>query len=110
MNTAPEIDLTRLGYVARHRADCLDLSYADLRQMTGASARQISYLMNGKPINAGATFVLTQVLGIDLADMLPAETAKRLASLRKQRCAREENTAEYQCVTPLVPRETGGVL
>ena len=105
----PELDLTRLAYVARHLAEKHGLSYADLRRCSGCSARQISYLMNGKPINAGATFMLAEVLGIDLAAMFESPATGEHVTRIRRMCAPqgvEEITLPHQTLTLPVSRET----
>ena len=106
----PDLDLNRIAYVARHRADIMGLSYADLRAATGCSARQVSYLMNGKPISAGATYILTQVLDINLASMYvdPAKHECIYAAMARRAdfILRGRDFAKKQTVTPPVSRET----
>lgn len=108
---SPEIDLARLAYVAKFRAEKLDLSQAELRRLSGCSARQVSYLMNGKAINAGATYMLAAVLRIDLCDMLPAETRAHLEKVgqRWDEFEGSSRTVYNQWLTPHVKRETEAV-
>lgn len=105
----PELDLTRLAYVAAARADEFGLSYTELQRCTGCSKRQISYLMNAKPINSGATFMLAEVLGIDLAGMFKSVTTSEHIARVRRMCAdhqEAEKVALKQAVTPPVSRET----
>lgn len=96
-----ELDLTRLAYIAKHRCEEMSFSYSQLQTLTGASRRQISYVMNGKPVNAAATFLICEVLDIDLAEMLPPDLAKMLVSVRELK-----KSIDNQPVTPRVARET----
>lgn len=104
----PDLDLTRLAYVAKYSAETLDLSQAQLQRLSGCSARQVSYFMNGKPICAGATHVLAAVLDIDLDMMLPVDTQLRIKDARRMHREFDGvcNPVEKQSLTPPVKRET----
>lgn len=103
-----ELDLVRFQYVARHRAEAMDLSYTQLTRLTGISRRQISDAMNGKRIGAGPTYVLCAALGIDMDTLLPVETQERLWRIRRmaQEVDAQEKAECDQSVTPPVTRET----
>lgn len=121
---SPELDLTRFAYVAKARAEALDLSYTNLELLTGLSRRQLSCVMNAKAVSAGATYVLAAALDIALDDMLPVETAERLHAVRRLRAeeaaaalaapkqspgfAKARKAPTNPSVTPPVQRETRG--
>lgn len=93
-----DIDHIRFGYCLKAEIDALDLSYREAARVTGCSPRQISFAVNGRPVSAAATFLLAELAGIDLADMLPPALAER--------CQRIRNLRRCQGVTPDDPRET----
>ncbi len=95
-----EFDLTRFAYVLKSRMDDLALSYTQICALTGCSRRQVSYALNGKPVCAGATWMLAKLAQIDLAEMLPTPTRERLFHIRK--------IQQKHAVTPLVTREMEG--
>jgi hypothetical protein len=97
MNMTSQLDLVRFAYVLKARLDDLGLSYRQIRGLTGCSVRVISHACNGKPVNAGATFMLAQLAQIDLADMLPTETREMLFRIKKMQ--------QKHGVTPPVSRE-----
>jgi hypothetical protein len=107
-----EIDLVRFAYVVKARLDELDLSFDQVRRLTGLSKRQLSYACNGKPICAGATHVLSVLCDIDLDGMMPIETQETLHRVRRLRLQMQELgvRAEHErnhAVTPPVSREAG---
>ena len=107
-----EIDLVRFAYVVRARLDELDLSFEQVRRLTGLSKRQLSYACNGKQICAGATHVLAVLCDIDLDGMLPVETQETLHRVRRLRMQMLElgvsgEGLHNHAVTPPVSREAG---
>ncbi len=93
-------DLVRFAYVLKSRLDHLDLSYRQISQLTGVSTRIISHATHGKPVNAGATYMLAQLAEIDLQEMLPTDTREMLFKIKKMQ--------QKHAVTPLVTREKSG--
>lgn len=107
-----ELDLVRFAYVVKARLDELDLSFEQVRRLTGLSKRQLSYACHGKPICAGATHVLAVLCDIDLDTMLPLETQEMLHRVRRlrkqmQELGISENSEQIHAVTPPVSREAG---
>lgn len=97
----PGLDLEKLGYVAAERREALGLTTRRLAEIAYCSPRQVSYLMNGKPVCAFATFMLCETLGIDFSEMLAPDAKARLMAIRDK-----HESEQKQVVTPHVQRET----
>ena len=100
-----EIDREKFGYLVIHSLDQLGLSVRQVSSITGLSTRQVSYARTGKPIDAGATFLIAKICQIDIETVLPAVARNNLNRIRRVQKS-HENIYPDQSVTPQVSRET----
>ena len=100
-----EIDREKFGYLVAHALLQMELTGQVAAALTGCSTRQVSHAKNGKPIDAGATFMLARLCQIDIDELLSSVARDRLEKIQKVQ-QQFADTVEYQSVTPCVPRET----
>lgn len=116
---AIDIDRERLAYVMAARLGELEISQAQLARLTGATTRQISFIKEGRKVEAGAVIVICLALEIDMAGLFSGPDFDRLAMVLNRlespsisTCACEtgpngaKNHELKQPVTPDVSRET----
>ena len=101
------IDLERFAFLVKSKLDDLGLSYRDASKICGASTRQISDVIHGKPVGAGSTIMLAMLCGIDVELLFSGSKLERLHRVMKVH-ERDGDGVKFQTVTPNVKRETCG--
>lgn len=99
-----DIDRARFAYLLSAELDELGLSIRQVARICGCSVRQVQFARNGKPVSAGAVYMLCLMTGIDIADLLPAHLAERRRRILKT--IGNTKPLGKQSVTPAVSRET----
>ncbi len=104
---SPKIDLVRFGYLLAAGFEHEGITQRALSARSGIPVTLISRAVNGKEINAGATFALAEIFNIDLAGMLQPESQRFIVACRKLHAEiAREITEQKHRVSPPASRET----